>query len=159
MRQPSPLPVRGTRERAQTPGSSKPALPGAEGWDQGRGLCVSRREVRPPLRSHAYTSRRQLVGPAGSLAGGRSGAGRQRADWRAVEGGVHALQRFLVQCCSCACGWSARGGAERSRLGRGGVGPGRAGAGASRAGAGMPLFFSALLALLLVALGAVFLGR
>lgn len=68
---------------------------------------------------------------------------------------MHARQRFLVRGPSCACGCSACGGAERS--GRGGAPAGR-GPEPGRAGAGMPLFFSALLALLLVVLSAL-LGR
>lgn len=163
MRQPGLLPA-GDGLRLGTPASLRLPISGCGRVGQGRGMSVSRREVRPlPLRapwllwSHARTSRRQPVGPAGLLARGGVGQGDSwLAGWRAVGGGVHARQRFPVQRFSCACGWSARGGAERSR--RGGAPAGR-GPEPGRAGAGMPLFFSALLALLLVALSALFLGR
>ena len=91
----------------------------------GASVSVGARSALLPPEPRPYFA--QAAGrPCRIAVAGRSGAGRQRAGWRAVGGGVHALQRFLVQCCSCACGWSARGGAERSRRGEGG--PGRAGA-------------------------------
>lgn len=106
-------------------------------------MSVSPREVRPPPPPRSPLEPRLYFAQAASrpcrIAGAeRSGAGRQLAGWRAVGGGVHARQRFLVQRPSCACGWSARGGAERSRrggapAGRGpGPEPGRAGPGRGR---------------------------
>ena len=122
--------------------------------------------------SHAFTSRKQPVGPAGSRASGGAGQGDGwLAGWRAAGGGAQARQRFLAQRSPCACCWSARGGAARSWRGgrregvvpRQGGGRSQAGPGPGpepgRAGAGMPLFFSALLALLLLGLSALFLVR
>lgn len=135
----------------------------------GGGACVSVRLRAAPhrspwlsFRSHAFTSRTQPVGPAGSRA---PGGARQGDSWLAGGlsgggggGGAHARQRFLAQRHPCACCRSARGGPARSRRGGRGAPAGR-GPEPGWAGAGMPLFFSALLALLLVALSALFLGR
>lgn len=128
------------------------------GW----GVCISPYGVHSPalsFPSHAFTSGLQPVGPAGErarggvtrplLAGGLRGAWRTRAN------------ASWSRCCSCERGWSAHGGAAGSRRGGPagrGPEPGRAGARA-RAGAVMPLFFAALLALLLVTLFTLFLGR
>ncbi|DAA19020.1 TPA: hypothetical protein BOS_18607 [Bos taurus] len=56
--------------------------------------------------SHAFTSRKQPVGPAGSRASGGAGQGDGwLAGWRAAGGGAQARQRFLAQRSPCACCW------------------------------------------------------
>lgn len=144
-----PTPVRGS------------AFPGTEGRARsGASVSVPTRSCpQRSLPSHACTSGWQPVGPARErarggatrppLAGWLQGAWRTRANasWsRAVP--VRAAGRPTAE---------LRGAGGGARLGRGrsqaGPGPG------ARAGAVMPLFFAALLALLLVVLVTLFLGR
>lgn len=168
-----PEPTRSTASQAtgSDSGPAKPLaphFPGTEGCARGRGLRVSRREARSSalsFRSHAFTSCRRPVGPAGSrapggagcgdswLAGGLRGAGRTRANASSPSAvPARAAGRPAAAQREAGSGQRAAGsGREGAPAGRG---PER-----GRAGAGMPLFFSAVLALLLVALSALFLGR
>lgn len=120
--------------------------------------------------SHAFTSRKQPVGPAesrasggagqgdGWLAGGLRGAGRRRAN-ASSPSVVPARAAGWPAAAQLGAGGAGAGGlAPRQGGGRSQAGPGP-GPEPGRAGAGMPLFFSALLALLLLGLSALFLGR
>lgn len=138
MRQPGLLPA-GDGLRLGSPASLRLPISGCGRVGQGRGMSVSRREVRPlPLLaprllwSHARTSRRQPVGPAGSLARGGVGQGDSwLAGWQAV--GAGCTRANASQSSAFPARAAGRPAAAQSGAGVGGL---RQGGGRSQAGQG-----------------------